>query len=269
MSKVIHDLVLLENRQLSQFYHLLVFQAPEALALCQPGQFAELEIPPAQHVFLRRPFSIHDVDPQKNTISFLIKMVGEGTKKLGQLPAGSKISTIYPLGQGFSLPTNSPVLLVGGGCGIAPLLFLVKSLRSNNIKSYCILGGRSKEDIVETEAFALHSEVFITTEDGSSGFRGFVTDHPVFRKLKDYSMIYCCGPEAMLRVIALAALQAGAPCEVSLENTMACGIGVCLCCVVNTKQGKRCVCTDGPVFNINELSGWDKSIELAETCPVI
>ncbi|MHC1708055.1 MAG: dihydroorotate dehydrogenase electron transfer subunit [Bacteroidales bacterium] len=269
MSKVIHDLLLLENRPVSQYYRVLVFQAPEPLPQCFPGQFAEMEVPPAQHVYLRRPFSIHDVDYQNNTIQFLIKIVGEGTKKLGSLAAGTVVNTVYPLGKGFSLPQGKNALLIGGGCGIAPLKFLAKHLTRKGFIPVSLLGGRGSEDIVEVDEFEKQGEVFITTEDGSSGVKGFVTDHPVFGKLQDYAVIYSCGPEAMLRAVALGAQKQGVPCEVSLENSMACGIGVCLCCVVDTRQGNRCVCTDGPVFNIHDLKGWDKPKEIADTCPIL
>ena len=269
MSKVIHNLVLLENRQVSEYYHVLVFQAPEPLPTCYPGQFAELEVPPAQHVFLRRPFSIHDVNYAERTLQFLIKKVGEGTKKLGGMAVGTIVNAVYPLGKGFSLPSGKNAILIGGGCGIAPLKFLSKYLKEQGIVSHALLGGRVQNDIVEVEEFKKQGEVFITTEDGSSGVKGMVTDHPVFGKLSDYSMVYSCGPEAMLRAVALGADKQGVCCEVSLENTMACGIGVCLCCVVGTKEGNRCVCTDGPVFNIHDLKGWDRPKEVAETCPVI
>jgi dihydroorotate dehydrogenase electron transfer subunit len=269
MSKVIHDLLLLENKQLSQYYRVLVFKAPGPLPQCYPGQFAELEVPSAAHVFLRRPFSIHDIDYDNNTLQFLIKIVGEGTRKLGSLVPGTIVNTVYPLGKGFSLPSDKKALLIGGGCGIAPLKFLAKRLKSKGFEPHSLLGGRTEADIVEIDDFENEGSVFITTEDGSRGTKGLVTDHPVFKDLDTYSMIYSCGPEAMLRAVALGAQLHQVPCEVSLENSMACGIGVCLCCVVDTRQGHRCVCTEGPVFNSLELKGWDQPESIAENCPVV
>lgn len=269
MSKVIHDLILLDNHQVSSSYRVLVFKAPEPIPQCYPGQFAELEVPPTKHVFLRRPFSIHNVDYENNTIQFLIKIVGEGTLKLGNLPVGSVVNAMYPLGKGFTLPGGNNALLIGGGCGIAPLKFLAKHLNYNSIESHSLLGGRSSSDVVEIQEFEKQGKVYITTEDGSNGIKGMVTDHPLFRNLSDFSMIYACGPEPMLRAVAMEAYKSGVPCEVSLENTMACGIGVCLCCVVDTKQGNRCVCTEGPVFNINDLKGWDRPKEVSDTCPIL
>ncbi len=269
MSKHIHDLVLRENIRLSPFYHRLDFTAPSPLPECQPGQFAELLVPPGTGVFLRRPFSIHAVDYENNIISFLIKVVGEGTRRLAGILPGTRINTVYPLGGGFTIPEQGPVLLVGGGCGIAPLLFLSERLKAGGIQTDCLLGGRTEKDIVETDEFHRNGRVFLTTEDGSLGEKGLVTNHSLFTRSLPYTMIYACGPEAMLRAVALTALKAAIPCEVSLENTMACGVGVCLCCVVPTTEGNQCVCTEGPVFNIKRLNGWDQPAVIADSCPVI
>ncbi|HRY32763.1 MAG TPA: dihydroorotate dehydrogenase electron transfer subunit [Bacteroidales bacterium] len=269
MSKAIHDLVLRENVQLSPFYHRLDFTAPSPLPECEPGQFAELLVPPGPGVFLRRPFSIHAVDYKDNTISFLIKLVGEGTRRLAGILPGTVINTVYPLGRGFTMPEKGPVLLVGGGCGIAPLLFLSARLKAGGFRTDCLLGGRTEKDIIETADFERNGAVFITTEDGSLGEKGLVTAHSLFDRPLPYTMVYACGPEAMLRAVAMLAMKASVPCEVSLENTMACGVGVCLCCVVPTTEGNQCVCTEGPVFNINRLSGWDQAARIADSCPVI
>jgi len=146
---------------------------------------------------------------------------------------------------------------------------LAKYLKNNNIEVSTLLGGRSSGDIVEVEDFERFGKVFITTEDGSTGFKGLVTQHPEFEdigfKLRE---IYSCGPEPMLRAVAIEAFRQNIECEVSLENTMACGIGACLCCIVETKHGNQCVCTAGPVFNINELTGWDAFKVSGENCPV-
>ncbi|MCX6270328.1 MAG: dihydroorotate dehydrogenase electron transfer subunit [Bacteroidetes bacterium] len=269
MSKVIHDLIILENRQPGPEYHVLVCKAPETLPVCYPGQFAEVAVPSSTHAFLRRPFSIHNVDYQNNTISFLIKMVGQGTRTLGQLPTGTVLNAIYPLGKGFSLNQAEPVLLVGGGCGIAPLLFLAKTLKLNGYTVHCLLGGRSADDLVEIPEFRETAEVYLTTEDGTQGEKGFVTQHSIFRELAGFTRVFACGPEGMLRAVALASRAAGVSCEVSLENNMACGIGACLCCVVETRKGNRCVCTEGPVFNVLDLKGWESPQEVADNCPVI
>jgi dihydroorotate dehydrogenase electron transfer subunit len=146
-------------------------------------------------------------------------------------------------------------LLLGGGCGIAPLLLLAKQLKKAGAEPHIVLGGRSKQDIVRQKEFAKYGKVLVTTEDGSLGSRGYVTE--VFKKLtmSEYKMLYTCGPEAMLKGIYRYAHEQRLPLQVSLESMMACGFGVCLCCVTPSKtEGHVCVCKDGPVFNAEQLS---------------
>ena len=119
------------------------------------------------------------------------------------------------------------------------------------------MGGRSTDDILDPEEYRKLGEVLITTDDGSLGEKGMVTEHSLFHKsLSGYSQVYTCGPEPMMKAVAIIANSQGIPCQVSLENTMACGIGVCLCCVVETLEGNKCVCTEGPVFDANYLTNW-------------
>jgi dihydroorotate dehydrogenase electron transfer subunit len=147
---------------------------------------------------------------------------------------------------------NEKVLLIGGGCGIAPLLFLGKYLKSNGYIPDILLGFRNKERIIELEEYLKIGNVLITTEDGSQGEKGYVTLHSSLSTVK-YNRIYCCGPDSMMKAVASYSRKRNIICEVSLENLMACGIGACLCCIVDTVKGHLCTCTDGPVFNINEL----------------
>ena len=117
-----------------------------------------------------------------------------------------------------------------------------------------LIGARSSVDLVELDQFSKYGEIFTTTEDGTYGVKGYVTDHPVFgEELTQFSRIYSCGPEPMMKAVAFKAKLNSIECELSLENTMACGFGVCLCCITETVLGHKCVCTDGPVFNINQL----------------
>lgn len=134
------------------------------------------------------------------------------------------------------------------------MLYLAKSLYKNNNKVTTLIGGRCKSDIFELSNNFKSGELLITTEDSSFGEKGFVTNHSIFQKHEfEYDFIYSCGPELMMKSIANIAKSKNVNCEVSLENTMACGFGVCLCCVVDTIKGNQCVCTEGPVFNINKL----------------
>lgn len=249
--------MVVSNRWLNQDHALLELRAGEILDHIEPGQFANILADKSPSVFLRRPFSIYKADYRENTISFLIKAIGEGTRSIAATQPGEMLSVIFPLGRGYSMPEEkSRVLLVGGGVGIASLLILAEELKKAGHLPEVLLGARSSKDLVDLDLFAMHATVHISTEDGSMGVRGFVTAHPVMTQhLSDYSRIYACGPDPMMKAVGSMALHRGIACEVSLENTMACGYGVCLCCVTPTIHGHKCVCTEGPVFDIKEL-GW-------------
>jgi len=256
MKKTVQELLLVENTQLNHDNFKLVLQASTPLPEMFPGQFVNVEIKKATEIFLRRPFSILDVDYSNNTFSLLVKILGRGSKVLTTYQAGDKISVIFPLGSRFTFPKeNDQVLLVGGGSGVAPMLFLAKTcgLKPENV--HVLIGARSIRDHVDVESYKPYGNYYFTTEDGSFGEKGFVTHHPVFSdQLGSFDKIYTCGPDLMMKAVAKAAAEKQVFCEASLENMMACGFGVCLCCVEKTVDGNQCVCTDGPVFNINKLT---------------
>jgi len=258
MKKRIEDLTVTENRKLNdQFF---VIRAASSLPLPEilAGQFVQILVTQSPGTFLRRPVSVHDVDYQANIISMLVQIVGPGTDRLSRLLPGENINMIYPLGNSFTLPSpGEKVLLTGGGCGMAPLLYLGRKIKEKGVKPVFALGFRSKQRILEHEEYKKLGEVYLSTEDGSEGYKGFVTDIPFFRNEK-WDRVYSCGPEAMMKAVAGLCRQKNIHCEVSLENLMACGIGVCLCCVVQTTSGNKCSCTDGPVFNISDLK-WQYS----------
>ncbi len=255
--KYIHDFELIKKTHLNDLHFVLELKAPKKLPLIQPGQFVQVKVDKTSTVFLRRPFSVHNIDYVENSLSLFIKIVGEGTNCLANLGADESLNIIYPLGKGFNIKKVSKALLVGGGCGIAPLLYLAKCLKQKDVKQDIILGARTADDLFLSEEYAIYGDLFTITDDGSEGEKGFVTDHSLFKTDKpDYDRIYVCGPEPMLKVVAKIAKQKNIDCEVSLENTMACGYGACLCCVTDTVEGNKCVCTEGPVFNINQLK-WE------------
>ena len=257
MKKYIHDMLVVGNQQINHNYFILELKAPEKLPEILPGQFVQMEVKGNKNVFLRRPISVHDVNYKENTIKFLIQKLGEGTNTLSHVQCGETVNIVYPLGNWFSIPTEDNILLVGGGCGVAPLLYLARYLKSKCFKVSTLIGGKSKDDILEFHEYKKHGNVHITTQDGSLGEKGLVTNHSILKPIKcDYSMIYTCGPEPMMRVVSRFALNHGKKCEVSLENMMACGIGACLCCVVETRHGNKCTCTEGPIFNPKELADW-------------
>lgn len=254
MNKKIEVLSIIRNAKLNHDSHLLVFKSEEGFSGICPGQFLNIKVPDSPTTFLRRPFSFFEVDEANGTFSVLIKTVGDGTRKLVSMSRGDKLEIIYPLGNSFTLPQkDEKVLLVGGGAGIAPMFQLAHESNRAGANLDILLGARSAEDHVLLDKFSKFGSLFITTNDGSLGVPGFVTDHQLLKENKGFSRIYCCGPEPMMKAVAARAKVLGAECEVSLENTMACGFGVCLCCVTKTTEGNKCVCTEGPVFNISNL----------------
>jgi dihydroorotate dehydrogenase electron transfer subunit len=253
MAKSVHDFQIIDNKQLTQDFFILELSAGIALPEILPGQFAQVRVDGSGDTFLRRPFSVYDVNYEAGSIRLLLQVVGKGTKALSLLRKGESLNLILPLGKPFSKPgEDERSLLIGGGVGIAPLLYLGKYLRSIKSDFEFLLGFRSKERIIEFQEFSQIAKVNITTEDGSEGEKGFVTQHSVLSGT-NYSRIYCCGPDPMMKAVGEFAKKNNIHCEVSLENLMGCGFGVCLCCVVKTTSGNLCSCIDGPVFNINDL----------------
>jgi dihydroorotate dehydrogenase electron transfer subunit len=255
MKKTVSKFLLIENKKLNKDNFLLILQSPIPLSNILPGQFINVEIKESSEIFLRRPFSVLDVDYEKQTISLLVKILGRGSKKLTESRPGQVISVIIPLGKSFTLPDkNDRVLLIGGGSGVAPMLFLSKLCGLNPANVDVLIGAKSVTDHIDVAEYLSYGKFYFTTEDGSLGEKGYVTNHPVFTdQINLYNKIYTCGPDLMMKAVGKKALMEGIFCEVSLENMMACGFGVCLCCVEDTKTGHKCVCTDGPVFNVNEL----------------
>ncbi len=252
--KRVQDFKFKDYKWLNYQNYILTLKTSDSIAEIKPGNFAELKIPNAPDVFLRRPLSILDVDHVKNTISFYVKIIGKGTEKLGKLRGGDKVSVIYPLGNSFSVNGTKKALLVGGGSGIAPFILLGRELKQKGIDITFLIGARTKEDVLLTDEFKKLGEVLVTTEDGTMGQTGLVTHHSVFTEAFLFGKIYTCGPDPMMKAIAKIAEEKGVDCEASLENMMACGFGACLCCVVETNGGNKCVCTEGPVFNTKELA---------------
>jgi len=253
MAKRIDDFKIEENRRLNNDIFILEISGNSYFPSLKPGQFAQVKVEGSPETFLRRPISIHDVDYERNTIKLLIQIAGKGTEKLSNLKKGETLNIIYPLGNSFSLPAeNSQVLLIGGGCGVAPLMFLGKYLKSKGYKPEILLGFRNSNRIIEYDEYSGIGPVYLTTEDGSKGEKGFVTDHTVLKD-RHFDHICCCGPESMMKAVAGYCFKNQITCEASLEHLMACGFGVCLCCVVNTVNGNLCTCVDGPVFNTKEL----------------
>ena len=258
LKKHIIDLQVVSMEALGERFVLLKCTAPNApLPPMMPGQFAQLRVDGSKETFLRRPISINFVDTKLNQIWFLVQLVGAGSRALGRLKEGDTLNALLPLGNGFSMPVSAEKkhLLVGGGVGTAPLLYLGAQMNLMGMRPTFLLGARTKDMLLQMEDFQRVGDVYVTTEDGSAGEKGFVTQHSILFKQR-FDRISVCGPSPMMKAVAKFARANSVPCEVSLENMMACGLGACLCCVEKTVKGNVCVCTEGPVFDINELT-WE------------
>ena len=254
MKKCIIDLTVSSAEMLSDRHVLLRLTDKTPLPDMQPGQFVEVRVDNSPTTFLRRPISVNYFDRSQNELWLLVAGVGDGTRRLLRLKKGDRLNCVLPLGNTFTMPssTDEKVLLVGGGVGVAPLLFFGKRIRQVGGNPVFLLGAHSASDLLELDYFKDEGAVYVTTEDGSEGEKGYVTNHSILSSER-FDLIATCGPKPMMMSVAHYAMKHGISCEVSLENKMACGLGACLCCVEKTVQGNLCVCKDGPVFNINKL----------------
>lgn len=255
MKKFILDLTVNSVEALSNKHVLIKLTYDKPLPEMLPGQFVEVRVDNSPSTFLRRPISINNVDYDRNELWLLVAAVGDGTRQLQKLQKGDRLNCMLPLGNSFTMPTDSAqkVLLVGGGVGVAPLLYFGKRIKAMGGEPTFLLGARSAKDVLERELFEQVGRVLITTEDGSEGEKGFVTNHSVLAQ-EHFDRISTCGPKPMMMAVARYAFKNDIECEVSLENKMACGVGACLCCVEKTVEGNKCVCKEGPVMNIKKLT---------------
>lgn len=255
MKKYILDLTVNSVEALSDKHVLIKLTDDKPLPEMLPGQFVEVRVDNSPSTFLRRPISINNVDYDHNELWLLVAAVGDGTRQLQKLQKGDRLNCMLPLGNSFTMPTDSTqkILLVGGGVGVAPLLYFGKRIKAMGGEPTFLLGARSAKDVLERELFEQVGRVLITTEDGSEGEKGFVTNHSVLAQ-EHFDHISACGPKPMMMAVARYAFKNDIECEVSLENKMACGVGACLCCVEKTVEGNKCVCKEGPVMNIKKLT---------------
>jgi len=265
----VSDGCIIEQQEIVQDHYLMSIKVPDEFMNARPGQFVMIRIKDRVFPFLRRPFSIYSVYSAKsNTImEVLYRVVGQGTSVLSRLLIGDTVEIMGPLGNGFDMdPKYETIALIAGGAGIAPLSFLAEYLgRHNVIRSTditCYLGARTADSLVGVSRLKeTCSQVLVSTDDGSTGYHGPVTDlveTHVSRYANDHSRMFACGPRPMIRRLGEIIIPHSVACQVSLEERMACGMGACLGCVVEvTPKGgspryKR-VCKDGPVFDIDEI----------------
>ncbi len=254
MRKICEDFLVQATEQLSDRHWLMRLRSSSTLPEMHPGQFVQVRIDDSPSTYLRRPISVNMVDYERNEILLLVAAIGEGTRHLVRKKPGEKVNCLLPLGNSFTMPrsTDERVLLVGGGVGIAPMLFLGKRLVEMGVRPSFLLGARTADELLEKNMFSELGDLYLTTEDGSEGEKGYVTNHSILKE-KQFDRIATCGPKPMMMSVARYAKQNDIECEVSLENDMACGLGACLCCVEDTTDGHICVCTEGPVLNIKKL----------------
>ena len=251
---------IIANARDTDLYFRLVVRAAQIAPLVQPGQFFHVRILPLRDALLRRPFSIFQTSG--DTLSILYKTIGQGTEVLSHTRPGEDLSMIGPLGHGFTVPPpgGETPLLVAGGYGMAALYLLAQ--RSPQ-KGIVFVGGRRRVDILcEAEFRALGWEVRVTTEDGSYGDKGLVTQllQAELDRRAPGRKLFACGPTPMLKAVGRLGAEYNLPAELSLDEHMGCGIGVCLACVVPIKAGEgweyQRTCTEGPVFDARQIA-WE------------
>lgn len=217
----------------------------DTTAVTAPGQFVNVRL---DGLYLRRPISVCDWQPEELTLIY--KVVGKGTAQMASLPDGTVLSVLTGLGNGYDLTKSGErPLLLGGGVGVPPLYLAAKLLRAAGKTVTAVLGFNTADDVFYQDEFrALGVRTIVTTADGSCGTRGFVTD--ALADAGDYSYVYTCGPEPMLKAVYNAVETSG---QFSFEERMGCGFGACMGCTCKTKYGSKRICTDGPVLEKEEI----------------
>jgi dihydroorotate dehydrogenase electron transfer subunit len=248
---------ILSNEKIQEEFYRISAASSYLAKKSKPGQFVEVKCSAGSDPLLRRPLGVHRI--RGNSVELLYKVIGKGTEALSHMKKGDILDVIGPLGNGFAIRENAGAILVAGGHGVAPLLFLAEQLMRTRRHVQVFIGAKTKKHVLCAKEFKqIGCELSIATEDGSMGHKGFVTD--LLRKNlatgnRQPATIYACGPVGMLRAVSEIAQKRGVACQVSLEEKMACGVGVCLGCPVKIKgQGYKMVCKDGPVFNAGDVA---------------
>jgi dihydroorotate dehydrogenase electron transfer subunit len=243
----------LSNSQVRPNIYLLGLQAPEIASKAEPGQFVMVRTGEDHDPLLRRPLAIHRVSPlsRASQVSLLFSVVGRGTEWLARRAAGDTIDVLGPLGRGFDVRADD-LLLVAGGIGIAPLVALADAALAAGARVTLILGAPTRDDLYPTELLPSQVKLHLATEDGSAGEKGMATDL-LADLASGFDQVFACGPLAMYQAMSSHNSLKGKSVQVSLETRMGCGFGVCLGCAIETKQGMKLVCRDGPVFELEDI----------------
>lgn len=235
-------------------------KVPEIAGICQPGQFVHLKVTEGIDPLLRRPFSIHGASVEQGTLDLLYRVVGQGSRVMAGMKPGDRWSILGPLGNGFNLECDfDHAVIVAGGMGSAPVLFLIEKLLAMKKRITFLWGARVCDEIFGVKKLTdAGMDVRIATDDGSRGHHGFVTDL-LSEFLKDHApndrmLGFVCGPEPMMAQVQKLALPTAFPWQVSMERHMACGVGVCMGCGITMTSGlMQMVCKDGPIFDLREV----------------
>ena len=247
---------IISNVEVLPNIYLLQARAPEIAVLAYPGQYVMVRCGEGYDMPLRRPLGIHRIS--KESISLLYTVVGRGTEWLSQRKAGERADLFGPLGNGFEIyPSSRNLLLVAGGVGVAPLVTLAEHAITTNRAVKLVIGEKNAAKIYPERLLPSGIKPVVTTEDGSLGQKGMVTDIlPQF--ISDADQVFVCGPLPMYKAIAKMGRKLGnKPTQVLLETVLGCGVGACLSCSIETRQGRKLVCKDGPVFEFGDIL-WDK-----------
>jgi dihydroorotate dehydrogenase electron transfer subunit len=250
----------LEHTDIGSGYRYIVFDAPEIASAAEPGQFVHVRVPALEASALRRPFSIFNAE--NGRLELLYKTVGRGTAAFNAVKPGDEVCVMGPLGHGFPTDCSGEPLLVGGGFGVAPLYFLARLMKGKGLSPKLFVGGRTKSDLLALDRFAaLGVQVFPATNDGSAGAKGLVTD-PLddelirLRGAGRQFELFACGPDPMLKAVAMRATGSKSRGWISMDRHMVCGVGACYACIQKTVRGNSRCCIEGPVFAAADLV-WD------------
>ncbi|MBF0479315.1 MAG: dihydroorotate dehydrogenase electron transfer subunit [Candidatus Omnitrophica bacterium] len=252
--KIQHQLKIISNKKITDKLYHLVLEHGKLAAQVKPGQFVEVRIQESLEPFFRRPFSVFR---SQKAVEIFYEVRGKGTGILSSQVKGAMLDVMGPLGTAFTLPAKKikQVVMIGGGIGVAPFMALSDALKNRGHDLLLLYGGRSKEFTFNMAEFKKNGcKVFISTDDGSVGVKGRVSE--LFDKIEinpDTTMLYTCGPRPMMASVQKFAQEHGLKGQCSCEEVMACGVGVCLGCVVKTTAGYKTVCHDGPVFDLHEI----------------
>ena len=253
---------LINKQQLKSDIFKFSVKAPNIVKNAKPGNFIEIRVSEQTEPFLRRPISIYNIDRENDVLEFIFQVKGKGTEILAKKEVGSQIDIVGPLGYGtFQYEDYQNIAIIGGGIGIFPLYELAKCAKKDNKNVSTYLGFRNKDLVIlEAEFKQVSDKLTLTTDDGSYSQKGFAINY-LEHDINDGKIesIYACGPLPMLKAVQKLAIEKNIPCQISLEEKMACGLGVCLGCAVKTTASSNDnpeywhVCKAGPVFNCRDV----------------